>query len=269
MRIKLIIKKIIKAVIPHGIYILYKRYKEPETNRKLFYGNESPNYCPICEKASYFGYTGFTARKKARCIYCGSLERNRLLWLFLKKKTDFFERTRNKMLHIAAEPCFMKSFKRIFGRNYLTADLYNPTAMIKMNIMNIKYPENSFDIIICSHVLEHVENDRKAMQEFYRVLKQNGFAILLVPIADMENTYEDFSINTESGRFIAFGQNDHVRKYGKDFINRLEMSGFKVRIIKAKDFLSDEEIDKYHVKEELVGGGDWMFMNTEIYYCTK
>jgi predicted SAM-dependent methyltransferase len=258
MQIKSNIKNIIKYIIPHGIYVFYKQYKE----RKLFYEDEKPSFCPICEKSSYFLSFGFPTRIKSKCQHCGSLERHRLLWLFLKRETNFFLPLGKKLLHIAPESCFIKIFKKTFGYNYINADLNNSGAIIKMDITNIQYPENYFDIIICSHVLEHVKNDRKAMREFYRVLKGDGFAIFLVPIFDIEKTYEDYSINTEGGKIKAFGQKDHVRKYGKDYSERLLESGFKVKKQKADDILNNDEIINYSIKK-CTGGAD------EIFYCTK
>jgi ubiquinone/menaquinone biosynthesis C-methylase UbiE len=172
--------------------------------------------------------------------------------------TNIFDRTEKKILHVAAEPCFESSFRKVFGGGYITADLYNPDAMVKMDITDIQYPDESFDIVICNHVLEHVTDDRKAMAESYRILKRNGWAVLLVPVADMENTYEDFSINTKAGRLIAFGHGDHVRKYGKDYIDRLKSVGFKVTVTKAEKLANYDEIKKMCLNE-----------NMEIFYCTK
>lgn len=138
--------------------------------------------------------------------------------------------------------------------------------MVKMDITDIRYPDESFDIIICSHVLEHVPDDVKAMSEFHRVLKKNGWAILLVPIAAMDKTYEDFSIVTEAGRLKAFGQSDHVRKYGKDYIDRLRSAGFNVTVIKKEELASEEEIKRMCLSEDSI---TWGFVCTEIFYCTK
>jgi SAM-dependent methyltransferase len=181
-------------------------------------------------------------------------------------KTNLFDQTDGKILHVAAEPCFEKRFKNIFGKNYITADLYNPDSMVKMDVTDIRYPDESFDIIICNHVLEHVPDDIKAMGEFYRVLKKNGWAVLLVPIADMDKTYEDFSITTETGRLKAFGQGDHVRKYGRDYIDRLKFVGFNVTVIKRGELASEEEINRMCLNEN---SEIWGFAGTEIFYCRK
>jgi ubiquinone/menaquinone biosynthesis C-methylase UbiE len=200
------------------------------------------------------------------CSYCASLERHRLLWLFFQRKTDLFSDVNIKMLHIAAEPCFESRLKKVLGKNYITADLYNPSAMVKMDIMDIKYPDETFDIIICNHVLEHVADDIKAMKELHRVVKKGGRAFLLVPVADMEKTYEDASITTPEGRLEAFGQDDHVRKYGRDYIDRIKSSGFMVDVFQAADFADSNEMKKMKLKEQ---SSAWGFMDTEIFYCTK
>ena len=263
MKLKFFITKIIKAMVPYGILEFYWRYK---TNQKMKkeYGECPKSYCPVCERTSYFQPFGF--RQKARCAHCGSLERHRLEWLFFKKKTSLFGKSPKNILHVAAEPCFEKRFEKAFGKNYITADLYNQNAMVKMDITNIQYPNESFDIILCNHVLEHIPDDQKAMRELYRVLKKEGWAVLLVPIADMEKTYEDFSITTEVGRLKAFGQGNHVRKYGRDYIERLKAAGFRVTVFKRDEIACAEEIGSMCLQED---SALWGFAGTEIFYCTK
>jgi predicted SAM-dependent methyltransferase len=169
------------------------------------------------------------------------------------------------MLHVAPESCLESKFKKLLGNNYLTADLNNPRVMVKMDITNIQYPDEYFDSILCSHVLEHVLDDKKAMGEFYRVLKNNGWAILLVPLT-AGKTIEDSTIVTPEDRQRVFGHPEHVRIYGKDYIDRLNSVGFQVNIIKAKDLVNDDEIKKMGLKEPVDPYG---FQETEIYYCTK
>ena len=134
------------------------------------------------------------------------------------------------MLHIAPEAQLSRILTHVKNLDYLSADLSSKRAMVKMDITNIQYPDNSFDIIYCSHVLEHVPDDRQAMSEFYRGLKPGGWAILQVPLADRDVTYEDFSITDPVEREKHFGQHDHVRWYGRDFTDRLVQSGFDVKI---------------------------------------
>jgi len=162
------------------------------------------------------------------------------------------------MLHVAPQLVFAKLLKYHIGAGYLTADLYNPRAMVKMDVTNIQYPDESFDVIYCSHVLEHVLDDKQAIREFYRVLKSDGWAILLVPISG-DKTFEDPSITDPAERLKLFGQEDHVRRYGTDYIERLKEAGFKVDVTIPSDFLSKEEITRM----SLTGAVG------EIYYCSR
>ena len=134
-------------------------------------------YCPICgtyERA--FRTFGLVPRPNALCPVCGSLERHRMAWVFFQQATALFDGRAKKMLHVVPEACLAKRLSSVRGLDYLSADLNSPTAMIDMDITDIQYPENSFDAIFCSHVLEHVLDDRKAMREFRRVLKPRGWA---------------------------------------------------------------------------------------------
>ena len=140
------------------------------------------------------------------------------------------------MLHIAPEPCLEARFKDLLHDGYLSADLSSPRAMEKLDITDIPYPDETFDVIYCSHVLEHVLDDRRAMREFCRVMKDIGWAILLVPITS-EKTFEDSSIVAPAERLRVFGQKDHVRRYGPDYVDRLRDAGFTVHITKVKDLV--------------------------------
>ncbi len=224
-----------------------------------FKGNN--RYCPVCKKTSRkFLNFGNPLRNDARCVHCNSLERHRLAWLFFENQTDLFNAQKKKMLHIAPEEAFQKPLREKLGKGYLTADLYNPAAMLKMDITDIQYPDDTFDVIYCSHVLEHVPDDKKAIREFYRVLKPEGWAILLVPILDGP-TYEDNSITDPHERLKAFGQEDHVRKYGTDgvYLDRLKEAGFTVKVISPSDFLDSVQIAKMGITDAA----------QDIYYCTK
>jgi SAM-dependent methyltransferase len=182
-----------------------------------------------------------------------SLERHRLLWLFLKGETKLF--TNNlKVLHIAPEQAFYKLFKKLKNLNYITADLYSPIADVKADICSLPFEDNNFDIILCNHVLEHIPNDKKAMQELFRVLKPGGWGVFQIPQdIKRENTFEDNSITDPKERAKIFGQYDHVRVYGLDYFEKLRAIGFKVEEIRYSDKLTSIEIEKYRiVKEEII-----------------
>lgn len=174
-----------------------------------------------------------------------SLERHRLMWLYLQKDTVFFT-DKLKVLSIAPEQCFLKRFKALKNLDYITSDLYSPIVDVKADILNLPFNDNEFDVVFCNHVLEHIENDAKAMSELYRVMKPGGWGIFQVPMKyDLEKTYEDFSITDRDERKKHFGQYDHVRWYGLDYFKRLEKVGFKVEQIKYYNVLSKDEIERY------------------------
>ncbi|PZU94866.1 MAG: methyltransferase [Pseudanabaena sp.] len=202
---------------------------------------------------------GGSYRQGVLCPVCTSLDRERLLHLYLIHKTDLFNRP-YKLLHVAPEPRLKEVLQSSPNLDYLTADFYVDTVMVKMDITDIQYPDNSFDAIICNHVLEHIIDDGKAMSELYRTLKPEGWAILQVPISHvLESTYEDSSIVTKQGRELAFGQDDHVRIYADDYVDRLTQVGFKVKVFKWVD-----EIEVFGGENNLFG-----LNKKEAIYCVS
>lgn len=200
--------------------------------------------CPVCGRASRrFRPFGISRRKAAQCLHCGALERHRLVWLYLHTMTDLFDGLPKSVLHIAPESCFVARFKELLGDGYLTADLNSRRAMVRMDITDIRYADRAFDVIYCSHVLEHVLDDRRAMRELFRVLKPGGWAIILVPIHDGP-TFEDSSIVVPKERLKAFGQADHVRRYGADYVERLREAGFTVSITTVSDLVDERDADR-------------------------
>jgi len=175
-----------------------------------------------------------------------SLERHRLLWLYLKDKTDFFT-SQKKVLHMAPEQCFLKRFKKL-NHEYVTADLYSPIADVKADITALPFQDDSFDVIFCNHVLEHIPDDTKAMQELYRVLKKGGMGIFQIPQdLSRETTFEDDSITDPKERAKIFGQYDHVRVYGKDYFDKLRSIGFRVEEVNYTQKIAPELVDKYRL----------------------
>lgn len=204
----------------------------------------SDRHCPLCGRsARSFASAGTPPRKDALCINCGSLERHRLLWLFLQQRPGLMRPGGTRLLHVAPEPCIAGKLREASGPSYLSADLLSE-AMEQMDICDIHYPDASFDAIYCNHVLEHVADDRKAMREFRRILRPDGWAILLVPVT-ADRTFEDPSVTDPKERLRLFGQEDHVRCYGPDYIDRLREAGFDVYVFLPSDLLSPEEISRY------------------------
>lgn len=196
---------------------------------RIFYtGNRY--HCPVCAKKyrKFLPYGYGNLRQNALCPGCFSLERHRILWLYLNENTSFFTAPL-KVLHIAPEQCFLKRFRNLKNLTYHTADLVSPIADFKCDIQNMSFKDNEYDVVICNHVLEHVPDDNKAMSEILRVLKPGGFAILQIP-ADFnrQNTFEDNSITDPKERAEVFGQYDHLRVYGLDFPTKLRTVGFVI-----------------------------------------
>ena len=176
-----------------------------------------------------------------------SLERHRLLWLYLKQKTDFFTRP-HRVLHFAPEQAFYKRFRNLKNLDYTTTDLNSPLADVKADICDLPFKTESFDFILCNHVLEHIPDDLKAMEELYRILKPGGTAILQIPQdLDREETFQDDSITDPRERARIFGQYDHVRVYGRDYFDKLRAVGFKVEEVDYTSELSKTEVEKYRL----------------------
>lgn len=186
-------------------------------------------------------------RKNALSPSSLSLERHRLMWLFLKEETDFFSTKKKlKVLHIAPEQCFLKIFKHQKNLAYITSDLESPIADVKADICNLPFKENEFDVVFCNHVLEHIPEDTKAMKELYRVLKKGGFGIFQIPQdIHRETTFEDNTIIDKKQRTEIFGQYDHVRIYGRDYFNKLRAIGFRVDEIAYTKKIDQKKVEHY------------------------
>jgi len=212
----------------------------------FYYGNKY--HCPVCNgsfrKLLPYGNKGTENRLCPKCL---SLERHRLLWLFMKKNLNIFDKN-IKVLHIAPEQPFIKRFKKQTKWIYITADLESPLANVKMDIKKMPFNNEEFDFVICNHVLEHIDDDITAMKEIYRVMKKESMAILQVPIDyKRTNTYENSKITTPEEREKHFGQYDHVRVYGLDYTDRLKSVGFKVEVNSFVKTIDPQDIDKYRL----------------------
>lgn len=182
-------------------------------------------------------------RHDAQCGHCGSIERQRFLWLYLTDHTDLFDGSPKRVLHFAPEERLSAMLRRRLGKGYLTADLMRDTVDVKVDVTDIRFPDGSFDFIICSHVLEHVGDDGLAMRELVRVLAPGGLALLLLPIT-ADTTFEDPTIVSPEERLRVFGQADHVRRYGPDVVGRLEAAGFAVSVVRSGDLYGEEDIER-------------------------
>jgi SAM-dependent methyltransferase len=176
-----------------------------------------------------------------------SLERHRLLWLFLNEESDFFTSTvTKKVLHFAPEQAFYKLFRNQKNLDYTTTDLLSPLADVKADICNLPFEDNQYDVILCNHVLEHIPDDTKAMQELYRVLKPGGMAILQIPQElSRAVTFSDDTITDQKERAKIFGQYDHVRIYGRDYFDKLRSIGFKVIEEDYTNKIAPKMVEKY------------------------
>jgi len=180
-----------------------------------------------------------------------SLERHRLLWLYLQHETDFFTATvKKRVLHFAPEQEFYKRFKKQANIDYTTTDLLSPLADVKADICNLPFEDNQYDLIFCNHVLEHIPDDTKAMQELYRVLKPGGMGIFQIP-QDLSRavTFSDDSIVDQKERATIFGQYDHVRVYGRDYFDKLRSIGFTVVEEDYTRKIPADQVERYCLDE--------------------
>ena len=210
-------------------------------------------YCPVCDCfADEFLPFGRKQRPDARCPHCGSLERHRLVWRYFQLRTGLLDGGAERVLHVAPEACFAPRLSAALQDGYVTADIEDARApMVRMDACAMPYADEVFDALYCSDVLEHIVDDRRAMRELCRVLKRGGWAVLMVPVT-VPVTVEDPSVTDPAERRRLFGQEDHVRRYGPDFVERLEGAGFEVDRVAPEEFLDAGEIARISVGERVV-----------------
>ncbi len=249
------IKQKILRLVPAKIRFIYFELKKKLRDGKLskvYSGNDVK--CVICG-SEYSIFMPHRERKNVRCLNCDSFGRDRLLYLYLKKAPFFDKKIR--LLHFAPEKPLYHLFSKAKNFDYVPVDidpaLYNyggKTKILKADITAIPYEDNSFDVIICNHVLEHIPDDNLAMTELFRVMKKGGWGIFQVPIDySRDETYEDPTITSPEERAIEFWQYDHVRLYGKDYVNRLGAVGFDAKEDAFITSFSDDDIFKYGFKD--------------------
>lgn len=211
---------------------------------------------PVFDRARV---VGGGLRDNVVCPRCTSTDRERLIYLYLRKEKNVLFSRRVRLLHVAPERSLQRALQAMPSLDYVSADIESPLAELTMDITAIELPDASIDAIICNHVLEHIPNDRLAMAELYRVLKPEGWAILQVPLSlDLAITYEDPDIIRPEDRERAFGQRDHVRIYGQDYVDRLKQVGFDVTVDALNGATRKELSDTYGLSAE-----------ERVYVCTK
>lgn len=212
--------------------------------------------CPVCgtKRRKFLPYGYVTSRDNALCPNCLSLERHRLLWLWLQRESDLFER-RPRLLHVAPEVCLMRHLRKAYKgheEDYVTADLESPLADLHFDIQHIPLADESFDVVFCNHIMEHVEDDLQAMREIHRVMRRGeGWGVILSPVElEREKTFEDDSITDPEERTRIFGQYDHRRVYGRDYADRLREAGFEVEDLDYAAILTAEERGRYALPKD-------------------
>ncbi len=197
--------------------------------------------CPCCHgEFDRFLPFGRVRRENARCPGCGSLERHRLACLFLQRE-GLSQRAGLSVLHVAPEPALRRILSQLPGVCYVSIDRERREVNVVMDLTQLAFPDDVFDLVMCSHVLEHIPRDRQAMCEIRRVLKPGGRAILQVPLQfELATTLEDLSITDPATRERLYGQPDHVRLYGRDYLDRLAEAGFVVQVDRIFQEVGDE-----------------------------
>jgi len=247
--------KIILKIFPREFLINLSLLFQPILSL-IFIGSKFTDPINGKQYSRFLSYGYNTLRNNALCPGTLSLERHRLLWLYLNSNSNIESQFLN-VLHVAPEQVFFKKFKNFKNWTYTTTDLNSPLADIKADLCNLPFKDETYDLILCNHVLEHIIDDIKAMKEIYRVLKKGGKAILQVPLdMEKEKSYEDHTIINPKDRSKHFGQYDHVRIYGMDFFKKLSNIGFRYEKIDFTSKLSDQDIIKYGlIKGELIPVG--------------
>lgn len=218
-------------------------------------GSKFAEFCPggINEKIfSRYHIIGGGYRKTYKCPYCGAIDRERWLFYVLEKYTDISSIS-GRVLHFAPEGAIETYIRRNEHVDYYSGDIVQGKAMHVTDITDIPYKDSMFDYVISNHILEHIEDEGKAVSEIKRVLKRGGKWIFSFPVCKDIKTYEDKEIVLPEQRLKAYGQKDHVRLYGYDFAKRFEQYGLKLDIYSPKNELDDDLIAKYgFIKDDMI-----------------
>lgn len=224
------------------------------------------HFCPVCAThVPEFKPGGHSDRPGVKCPRCKANARGRLAWLFFERKTNLLDGRPKSMLHIAPEYALARRLPSVLGLDYISGDLTPGRAMHVIDITDIRQPDARYDCIVCSHVLEHVPDDRQAMRELARVLKPDGWALFMVPMK-LVRTIEDPSITDPAERDRLFGHPEHVRRYGLDIADRLSESGFKCNRIAIDDLATSAEAETMGLVDEPHRGG---LYGNGAFHCTR
>lgn len=250
--IKAILKQYLPNPIQHKIFAARESIRR-KVNSQRYLGTH--RYCPICisELSTYQINDGI-----AVCPVCDSSERHRVDWLFFNRNTDLFDESPKKILHVAPEYFLTKRFSEFRNIEYVSIDIEDPRAMLKMDLTDILYPDDYFDVVYCSRVLEYIEDDKKAISEMLRVIRPGGWGLLQVSVAG-KNTFEDPTIVTPEERFRAYGDKGHKRLSGVDYIERIQACGWDAELFCANDFISNHEFEKLGI----------LMRDRYVFYCRK
>lgn len=233
-----------------------KSLEEFQKNRKKF-------YCNICESKifawEYIGedYEIFqnksiagAGKRRGGCTVCGSYDRARFVYDIMKNFTEIFSGNADGILHFAPESTISNKLKKKYGEQYISADIMEGRADVVADITKLQFNNDQFDYIICNHVMEHVYEEEKAFSEIRRCLKPEGVFIFSTPICWLQKTYEDDNVTTSSDRIKYYSQEDHVRLYGNDIVDRIEKFGFDVKLLHCSEIKSEDEIKKFGLLKE-------------------
>jgi hypothetical protein len=268
------IKKLVKQLIPEDVRLLrYSLYEKARYYPELVFSLGNRLECPFCGghfrrfKPAGFHYPviiekqviGGHWHRDNVCPRCMSNARERLAYLYLKDRTSVFKQP-SRLLHVAPEPQLAKVLKRASNIKYVSADLFEAGVMSRFDIQKTPFADETFDVVLCNHVMEHVSDDSVAMAEVHRILKPGGWAMLQVPIAlRLDHTIEDPTATTDAQRIERFGQEDHVRLYSRrDYIQRLQAAGFEVQAESYPTTLGSDAVGRFGLVED-----------EEVFVCSK
>ncbi len=245
-----LLSRIESGAMPEGeVYRQERLYRRPTRGRT----GAGVLHCPICgTRAARFLPFGLDRRRNAQCPTCGSVERHRLLWVYLVRHSDLLRRRQNVM-HSAPEGCLEPILRALPNWRYRSVDRFNPAADVSADLTELPFPDGRFDAILTSHVLEHIRDDGAAMAELARTLRPGGQAIVMVPFdPKRERTEEGADIADPAERMARFGHPFHFRIYGRDLVTRLTSVGFRVETVWSKRLLNPHTRRRFRINSNFL-----------------